>query len=581
MLFHSLAASLLCFANFALADNSTILSSEIDVFINNILAEWNSPGGVAVAVVRKDGQGGWLVETKGYGIATVNGSKVTPDTIFSVGSNSKLFNVLATGLLISNESLSPQISWDTKIASVIPNWKLVDPIATSESTITDLMSHRTGLPANDFSYFRYNDTIPALVERMQYLKPSAPFRWTHQEYNNMMYAILSYLPTVLLPDKPSFASYVTDNLISPLGLNSTTYSFASANATGRMANGFTREATTANPLDAGIPHAVPWFLTNTDAPAVGDTFSGPGGVLSTVVDAARWLQMLLSNGLHPETNATIVPASVIETVGTGASIALGISEWPELSPAVYGGGLVQWSYRGHDLVEHNGADPGFFAQITRLPEDGAGVAVFTNDDLGEYTSLIIKYRIIDAILGMDPLDWDSRYKAQAQEVASALAGFLPGPPNASLPFELAAAEGNYRNLGYGPDITLCAPSVGSSNCTALFATLNSTFPDELAQADLVWAWDTLIATYVLLKHFDGALFNVTAFVPEPTGNASRPLWAYSSGLEGNIAEFELTTDTISGFGIRGGIWGAAPTIGEPQGSTVEDRSEVWFNAVGA
>ncbi|KAF7334316.1 Beta-lactamase class penicillin binding protein [Mycena sanguinolenta] len=557
MLFLPLATSLFCFAVSALADNSTILSSEIDVFVNDLLAEWNSPGGVAVAVVRMDGQGSWLVETKGYGTATTNGSKVTPDTIFSVGSNSKLFDVLATGLLISNESLSPQISWNTKLASLIPSWKLVDPVATSESTITDLMSHRIGLPSHDFGYFRYNDSVPALVERMQYLKPSAPFRWAFQ-YTNMMYAILSYLPTVLLPDKPSFVRYITDNIISPLGLNSTTYSYAVANATGRMANGFAREATTANPLDAGIPHALPWFFGNTGEPEVGDTFSGPGGVLTTAVDAARWLQMLLSNGLHPDTNATVVPASVIETVGTGVSVTLGNPQWPELSPAVYGGGLIQWSYRGYDMVEHNGAVPGFFAQITRLPEDGAGVAVFTNEDLGEFTSYIIKYRIIDAILGMDPVDWDSRYKAEVQQAASAVAGLVPGPPNASLPFELAAAQGNYRNLGYGPDITLCAPSAGSSNCTALLATLNNTFPEELAQADLIWAWDTIIATYVLLKHFDGALFNVTAFVPEPTANASSPFWAYSSGLEGNVAEFELTNDTISGFGIRGrnmGRWG--------------------------
>ena len=90
MFFRSLATSLLCLASFALADNSTILSPEIDDFVNDILAEWNSPGGVAVAVVRMDGQGGWLVETKGYGIATVNGSKVAPDTIFSIGSNSKV-----------------------------------------------------------------------------------------------------------------------------------------------------------------------------------------------------------------------------------------------------------------------------------------------------------------------------------------------------------------------------------------------------------------------------------------------------------------------------------------------------------
>jgi hypothetical protein len=64
----------------------------------------------------------------------------------------QLFDILATGLLISNTSLTPQISWKTKIASILPTWKLMDPVASAGSTITDLMSHRTGLPRHDFMY---------------------------------------------------------------------------------------------------------------------------------------------------------------------------------------------------------------------------------------------------------------------------------------------------------------------------------------------------------------------------------------------------------------------------------------------
>ncbi|KAJ7803297.1 hypothetical protein B0H14DRAFT_2205510, partial [Mycena olivaceomarginata] len=59
------------------------------VFINKLFTEWNSPGGAAVAVVRMDGHGGWLVETKGYGFAKAAGTKVGPETMFAIGSNSK------------------------------------------------------------------------------------------------------------------------------------------------------------------------------------------------------------------------------------------------------------------------------------------------------------------------------------------------------------------------------------------------------------------------------------------------------------------------------------------------------------
>ncbi|KAJ7912362.1 beta-lactamase/transpeptidase-like protein [Mycena leptocephala] len=550
MQFLSLTIGLLYFGiHAAAADNSTILSPTIDTFINNLLAEWKTPGGVGVSVVRMNAEGGWLVETKGYGVAKADGTSVTPDTIFSLGSNSKLFDILATGLLISNQSLSPQISWTTKMASMLPDWKLMDPVASSESTIIDLMSHRTGLPRHDESYFVKNETLPALVQRLRYLKPSAGFRETFQ-YNNMMYAVLSYLPTTLLPHKPPFERYVTDNIIDPLGLNSTTYSFAAANGTGRMADGFVRLGTspTGNAFDAGtLKH-----------------FLGPEAF------SARWLQMLILNGQHPTTNATIIPSSVIEMVATGVTVSDGNADAPELSPLVYGGGQMQSSYRGHVMIEHGGDVPGWFtprsqeplhsfdresgfhSQITRFPADGVGIAVLTNDDDGALMKEVIKFRIIDEIFGLDPADWDSRYTAGLQ-AAYASPPSTPAPPNASLPLSFAAMQGAYRNRGYGRDIILCAPATAAPHCRTVLADLNSTVPTALATADLLWAWDRLDLSYVTLTHFDGAVFNVTGWVVAPTGNASAPLFTYGPLLEGSVVvEFAVQKGRVQALGSAAG-----------------------------
>jgi CubicO group peptidase (beta-lactamase class C family) len=67
-----------------------VLTPEVDAFINQILADWNTAGGAGVAVVRLDDQGEWVVETKGYGVAKADGTPVNPDTIFPIGSNSKV-----------------------------------------------------------------------------------------------------------------------------------------------------------------------------------------------------------------------------------------------------------------------------------------------------------------------------------------------------------------------------------------------------------------------------------------------------------------------------------------------------------
>lgn len=68
-----------------------VLDSETDAFINRVLREWNSPGGIAVAFVRRNEQGEWVdIETKGYGRATASGTPVTANTTFNIGSNSKV-----------------------------------------------------------------------------------------------------------------------------------------------------------------------------------------------------------------------------------------------------------------------------------------------------------------------------------------------------------------------------------------------------------------------------------------------------------------------------------------------------------
>jgi CubicO group peptidase (beta-lactamase class C family) len=68
-----------------------ILDQETDDFVEKVLKDWKSPGGVAIAFVRRDETGKWVdIETKGYGTATATGTKVTPETMFNIGSNSKV-----------------------------------------------------------------------------------------------------------------------------------------------------------------------------------------------------------------------------------------------------------------------------------------------------------------------------------------------------------------------------------------------------------------------------------------------------------------------------------------------------------
>ncbi|ESK85499.1 beta-lactamase [Moniliophthora roreri MCA 2997] len=578
----SLAGSLFFLCS-VFAQNSTstspILSSEVDTFIQDLLKEWGTPGGVSVATVRLGGSGEWEVETKGYGVARLqDGANFTADTLLSICSNSKLFNVVATGLLVSNESVTPKIDWTTKIASVIPEWEIMDSYASEKASIIDLMSHRTGLPRHDNMYQR-GDTLPLMMERMKFLKPSAEFRDTWQ-YTNHMYNVLAYLPEVL-STKTTLARYVKQHIFDALGMNTTTYSFDVANASGNLADGIAREnfsMATGLP-GTGTPRFMPfWYKEGGED---GSVMAGSCGVISSANDVAIWLQTLLLGGKHPQTGEQVIPTEVLERLAIGVTIPIPLPTQPVLSPTVYGGGLMMNSYRGHNVIEHAGDTYGAHTQVTRLPSDNVGIAVLTNDeDVGQSIRDIIRYRLIDEALGLEPYDWNSVYKNVSNSTGDANPAdnsFLP--TNTSDPsIELTSLAGTYNNPGYG-NWTFCLISEeATESCRELAANASTfipgfdfTIPTLLAKSNAIVA-----GSYILLAHSDGNKFDGLPILSSPTNDPEQPFWA--KGLSPFKAEFAETDDGI-GMALNGNFWGATPGVPDPTGDSVEERAEVWFRQV--
>ncbi|KAF8067004.1 beta-lactamase/transpeptidase-like protein [Lyophyllum atratum] len=549
---------------------SNVLNANTEAFINQVLADWNSPGGFAVAVVRKDAQGAWQVETKGYGIAGFDGRKMTQNTRFAIASNSKLFTVFATGLLIKNETTSPRLTWTSKFASIIPGWRLTDPVASTQLTITDAMSHRSGLPRHDLSY-KLTDDASDVIEKMKYLRFSAELRDVWQ-YCNLMYALLSTLPERVLGSKTPFVQYVKQHIFDPLGMNATTYSYALANATGELADGLTWQGVnlTDNPFGNGTLRAVPFF---TAAGGNHDLLAGAGGIISNAIDLATWLKALLLNGAHPDTNQVVIPSDVVEKAATGISVWSGAAQFPELSPVVYGGGQGRSTYRGHDLIEHGGNVPGHNSQIARLPNDGLGVMVYSNDNtFGGLTMEVIKYRLIDEALGLEPIDWSTRYKTLVTQSLGSSPAPTPRPANATLPSGIA---GTYNNGGYG-SFELCPvspplPASASQKCKTLAAIAPRILPGAVTPGvpTFLAEWNSPWGSHVRFSHFTGNTFNLSMLSSFPTGNASEPFW--TSDGTGAMAQF-----ATGGVGLMG-IWGAGDGVSEPEGKTVRERAEVWFD----
>lgn len=122
-----------------------------------------------------------------------------------------------------------------------------------------------------------------------------------------------------------------------------------------------------------------------------------------------WLKMLLLNGRNPETDEQVISQSILEDTVKPQIKMKSKSDDPEMTVPMYG--LAQWTYkyRGFDVVEYTGAMPGQKSLIVRLPGKMIGVAIMVNDQqLGKLFNEVAKWRIVDDLLGLEPIDFKTR-----------------------------------------------------------------------------------------------------------------------------------------------------------------------------
>ncbi|KAF9023977.1 hypothetical protein BDZ89DRAFT_955158 [Hymenopellis radicata] len=203
--------------------------------------------------------------------------------------------------------------------------------------------------------------------------------------------------------------------------------------------------------------------------------------------------------------------------------------------------------------------------MIRVPSANLAVAVLTNDDTyGPYFIQVIKYRILDSLLGLNPTDWNTLYQQTIKAKYAASLAVTP-PPSSPVAPSVAYADlaGTYSNGAYG-DVEFCYVS-DSSSCQDLLAGLPNAGG---ARPTLVAQWNKLWASHVFMRHFDGDTWNLTLLdkrpVLDPTsGQRTGEFWG--SGRGSYTAEFAVDESGNVGFGIRGGFWGAAaePTAGTP------------------
>jgi len=399
----------------------------IDDLAAKAMAEWKVTG-VAVGVV-KDGK---LIYAKGYGYRDAEQKlPVTPDTLFAIGSITKSFTSLTFSMLNDDG----KVDWDKPVHEVLPEFVMADPVTTDHVTPRDLLSHRTGLPRHDLTWYSSDFSRADLVNRVRYLKLSKDLRTTFQ-YNNLMMMTVGYLEGKVTG--LGWEGAVRSRIFEPLGMTHSNFSVSD------MAKSDNRALAYEWRKDA--VKLVPYHNIDSIGPA--------GSINSSVNDMSNYLIFQLGDGtwqgkrLVSESNLHMMHSPQTTVADPPAAFS-----FPELGHAAYGFAWVVTSYRGHNLVWHNGGIDGFYALLSMLPDDHMGVVVLTNMPHGDVPNTLA-YNVYDRLLSLDQISWLDRFKEreakqkkEEEESKKTKASDKKTGTHPSHPLEDYA--GDYENAGYG------------------------------------------------------------------------------------------------------------------------------------
>lgn len=375
-----------------------------EVLIEN-MAALHIPG-LALSLV----EGGEVVYRDGFGSATMDkGVPVTPDTLFGIGSCTKSFTSLSILQLAQDGKLNVQ--------DPVENYIPCTPGGKGRAvTIHDLLTMSSGLPNLGVAEFLIGQllgidgkSVPLASRQDLYRHVQGAQReqvdgpGEKMFYFNTGYTLLAHIVEEVA--QISFPEYVKNNILKPLAMERSTFLEEEFLAQEDRITPYRVKAEGGNV--EYIPSPYPFH----------DHIYGPGGLMSSVEDMARYVLANLKTG------SLLEPA--YEDLFHDLHIAMGPAPYPAKVGAKRGygyGWMVDEDFLGHRLIHHGGSTGVSGAFIAFIPALNIGVAAAVNCG---YAPPFLILSALMALKGHDPRNVlpDLRLRREMQSLTGTYATY--------------------------------------------------------------------------------------------------------------------------------------------------------------
>ncbi len=306
--------------------------------------------GLAVSVIN-DGE---IILSRGFGFSDGKEAQrpVTKDTLFQIGSITKIITAIAIMDLVE-EGI---IELDKDIRFYLKEFKpKTDFVENSTITVRNLLTHHSGLPSSYLKDFTLDNPDSEYFMKTSSLLSEEYMVWKSDKvwaYNNAGFSLLGELIGTV--SGLSYVQYIDQRIFQPIGIKDALVYLADRNDTS-VSGGFTD----------GEPEDL---LFIRDIPA--------GSILLSAENMSLFMKELLdcSQGKSQK----ILKTETLRSMFVQQNNQIPLDDTFKI-------GLTFWidSINGKKTVGHGGTIPPFYSEMKLMPENGLGIFLNSNDNLGD------------------------------------------------------------------------------------------------------------------------------------------------------------------------------------------------------
>lgn len=316
------------------------------------LAQRHKVPGAQLGIIRLGEHQDDLVEAVTGVLNVDTGAEVSSDSIFQIGSISKVWTATVAMQLVDEGKLS----LDAPVQEVLTELDLSDPEVTKKVTLRHLLTHTSGIDGDIFTDTgRGDDCLSKYVELLGDAAQNHPLGLTWS-YCNSGFSMIGLM--IERVTGQTWDAAIRERLFTPLGL----------------------KRTVTLPEEVLLHGAAVGHVGEGDEPAKVAPVSflprsvGPAGLItSTVGEVLAFARMHLLGGVTPDGTRVLQPE-------TAALMQEQHAELPDKDTLgdSWGLGWIRFGWSGHRLFGHDGNTIGQSAFLRVLPEQNVAVALLTN-----------------------------------------------------------------------------------------------------------------------------------------------------------------------------------------------------------